>query len=212
MSPPCPLTPCSTTTTHISALLRFRASVMISCSRTETSSAGVAGKGQGPPARQHCPLAPHSCNESRGGGFSSGSRQEVGGHRGMGAVWGMCKCEHHIHVCSSAHTQLHTCTRASKSSVVMLHACTQPCSISACQVLCQLISPFCNHSPRGQGSPWLGTETPVPPPSRARGWGMVIHSPFHPSPWVLSDAPTQVGEEVLGHLQQGLRGQRGYHQ
>lgn len=50
----------------------------------------------------------------------------------------------------------------------MLHACTQPCSISACQVLCQLISPFCYHSStRGQGFPWLGTETPLLLPSGA---------------------------------------------
>lgn len=211
--PPCVPSPtCPTTATHISALLRFRASVMISCSRTETSSAGVAVKGQGPPARQRCPLIPHSCNESRGQGLAQGPGRRSGRHRGLGDVWGMCTCEQHIHACSSAHTQLHTCTRVSKSPMVMLHACMQPCSISACLVLCQLISPFCYHSPaRGQGSRWLGTETPLPPPSRAGGggWSSIPHST--PSPGVLHSAPTQVGEEVLGHLQQGLRGQRECH-
>lgn len=53
--------------THISALLRFRASVMISWSRTETSSAGRGERVREPPARQLPPASsPHSRNE-RGG-------------------------------------------------------------------------------------------------------------------------------------------------
>lgn len=40
----------------------------------------------------------------------------------MGAVWGMCTCEQHTRVRSSAHTQLHVCIRVSESSVVMLRA------------------------------------------------------------------------------------------
>lgn len=161
---------------------------MISCSRTETSSAGVAGKGQGPPARQHCPLIPHHAMKA---GFSSGSQQEVWGHRGRGAVWG-CASVSITYTCVAVHTRSCTCAHVLLRALwsCYMHACSHAASVHA-RFSGKLISPFCNHSPRGQGFPWLGTETPVPPPSMTRGWSSIPHSiphhgcsPMHLPKWV----------------------------
>lgn len=173
--PRVPSSTCPATTTHISALLRFRASVMISCSRTETSSAGGAGRVRDPQPGSTAPSFPTHAIE-RGEGSAQGPSRKLGGTEG----WGLCGACAHVsstYVCAAVHTCSCTCAyvflRALWSCYVL-----QPCRISACQVLCQLASPFCNHSPTsGQGSPQLGTETPVPSPSRAEAW--VIHPPFH---------------------------------
>lgn len=108
VSPCVPSPTCPVTTTHISALLRFRASVMISCSRTETSSAGVAVKGQGPQPGSTALSSP-LMQGKQGEGLAQGPSRKSGGHRGTGAVWGICTCEQHMRVCSSAAAHVHTC-------------------------------------------------------------------------------------------------------